>query len=124
MLAHWQAQAILEFYHKRVRLSPYRCALTIFVELKRGPSLAEREDKELCTPAGQIIPRKRGVASPLPADWASLSKRRDNRCDAVVCEHVCTIVCVCVRACVHVCVYMCLCVCVCVHARARACVCA
>ena len=83
------------------------------MELKRGPSFAEREDKELCTPAGQIIPRKRGVASPLPADWASPSKRRDNRCDAVVCEHVCTIVCVCVRACVHVCVYMCLCVCVC-----------
>ena len=104
MLAHWQAQSILEFYHNRVQLSAYRCSLTLFVEMRRGEDSAEREVGGLCTPAGQIIPRKRGVASPLPADRASLPKRQNNRRDAAVC--VCVCVCVCAGMCVCVCDYL------------------
>ena len=93
VLAHWQAQSILEFYHYKVQLSAYRSSLTLFVELRRGEPPAKREDEGLCTPANQVIPRKRGVASPLPANRASPPKRKNNRQDNVVC--VAMYVCIC-----------------------------
>lgn len=105
VLAHWQAQAILEFYHSRQRLSPYRCSLALFVELRKGQAPAGREDSGLRTPTNQIIPRKRGGASPLPADTANPAKRRDSRRDTVVCVHVfaCEYVCMCLHVCMRVC---------------------